>query len=133
MLVITYLTAPEIKGARSWLVLGGMRLGQTSEFAKFATVLALAKYFDGFNMTLKNTRSFLTVVGIILLPVALVILQNDTGTAIVFFALALALFREGLSPWLIVLPVVLGTISSQYYSLASITWQLAWVCYSSLY
>ncbi|MFY0672867.1 MAG: rod shape-determining protein RodA [Bacteroidia bacterium] len=110
MLVITYLTAPEIKGARSWLVLGGVRLGQTSEFAKFATVLALAKYFDGFNMTLKNMRSFLTVAGIILLPVALVILQNDTGTAIVFFALALALFREGLSPWLIVLPVVLGAI-----------------------
>lgn len=110
MLVITYLTAPEIKGARSWLVLGGVRLGQTSEFAKFATVLALAKYFDGFNMTLKNTRSFFTVVGIILVPVALVILQNDTGTAIVFFALAFALFREGLSPWLIVLPVVLGGI-----------------------
>jgi rod shape determining protein RodA len=61
-------------------------------------------------MTLKNTRSFLTVAGIILIPVALVILQNDTGTAIVFFALALALFREGLSPWLIVLPVVLGGI-----------------------
>lgn len=110
MLVITYLTAPEIKGARSWLVLGGVRLGQTSEFAKFATVLALAKYFDGFNMSLRNTRSFLTVVGIVLLPVALVILQNDTGTAIVFFALALALFREGLSPWLIVLPVVLGGV-----------------------
>ncbi len=110
LLVITYLTAPEIKGAKSWLVLGGFRLGQTSEFAKFATLLALAKYFDGFNISLKNNKSFFIVIGIIVLPVGLVILQNDTGTAIVFLALSLALFREGLSPWLIALPVILGSI-----------------------
>ncbi|MGB0432030.1 MAG: rod shape-determining protein RodA, partial [Bacteroidia bacterium] len=110
LLVITFLTAPEIKGARSWLVLGGFRLGQTSEFAKFATVLALAKYFDGFNVSLSKRTDFITVIGIILLPAALVVLQNDTGTALVFFALALALFREGLSPWLIALPVIMGGV-----------------------
>ncbi|MBI1183696.1 rod shape-determining protein RodA [bacterium] len=110
LLVLTYLTAPEIKGARSWLVLGGIRLGQTSEFAKFATVLALAKYLDGFNISLKQTQTRLVILGIIMLPVLLVLLQNDTGTAIVFFALALALFREGLPAWVIVLPVVLGAI-----------------------
>ena len=110
MLVVTYLTAPEIKGARSWLVLGGVRLGQTSEFAKFATVLALAKYFDQYNVSLKNLKSFGVVALIIVIPSALVLIQNDTGTALVFFALALVLFREGMSPWLIALPVILGVI-----------------------
>jgi len=110
LLVVTYLTAPEIKGAKSWLVLGGIRFGQTSEFAKFATVLALAKYFDGFNISISQNRTLLIIGGIILTPVLLVLLQNDTGTAIVFFALAIALFREGLPTWVIVLPVIMGAI-----------------------
>lgn len=110
LLVITFLTAPEVKGARSWLVVGGFRLGQTSEFAKFATVLALAKYLDGFNISMAQLKTRLVAFGIIMVPVALVILQNDTGTAMVFLALFLALFREGLPGWVLALPVVMGAI-----------------------
>lgn len=110
LLVVTFLTAPEIKGAKSWLVVGGLRLGQTSEFAKFATVLALAKFLDGFNVDVSQWRTRFLAVGIIMLPVALVILQNDTGTAMVFLALFLALFREGLPGWVLLLPVVMGAI-----------------------
>lgn len=108
LLVVTYLTAPEIKGARSWLVLGGFRLGQTSEFAKFATVLALAKYMDGFNVSIEQIRTKWIIGGILLLPIALILLQNDTGTAMVFLSLILVLFREGIPSWVIVLPVILG-------------------------
>lgn len=108
LLVVTYLTAPEIKGARSWLVLGGFRLGQTSEFAKFATVLALAKYMDGFNVSIEQMRTKWIIGGILLLPIALILLQNDTGTAMVFLSLILVLFREGIPSWVIVLPVILG-------------------------
>ena len=110
LLVVTFLTAPEIKGAKSWLVLGGFRLGQTSEFAKFATVLALAKFLDGFNIEIQQLKTKLIAFGIIMVPVGLVILQNDTGTAIVFLALFLALFREGLPGWILALPVVMGAI-----------------------
>lgn len=110
LLVITFLTAPEVKGARSWLVVGGVRLGQTSEFAKFATVLALAKFLDGFNISMAQVQTRLIAFGIIMVPVALVILQNDTGTAMVFLALFLALFREGLPGWVLALPVVMGAI-----------------------
>lgn len=110
LLVITYLTAPEIKGARSWLVLGGVRLGQTSEFAKFATVLAMAKYMDGFNVDLSKLKTKMVLAGIMLIPIALILLQNDTGTAMVFMSLILVLFREGIPPWVIVLPVAMGGV-----------------------
>jgi len=91
-------------------VLGGFRLWQTSEFAKFATVLALAKFLDGFNIEIQQLKTKLIAFGIIMVPVGLVILQNDTGTAIVFLALFLALFREGLPGWILALPVVMGAI-----------------------
>lgn len=110
ILVVTFLTAPEIKGARSWLVLGGIRFGQPSEFAKLASVLAIARYFDGLRINRESmTKKFLGGI-FILIPTALVILQNDTGTAIVFLALVLALFREGIPWWVIILPVVGGVI-----------------------
>ena len=110
LLLLTYFVAPEIKGARSWLVIGSLRLGQTSEFAKFATVLAIARFLDGYGVYLDNFRNRVIVLLIILLPVALVILQNDTGTAIVFFALILALFREGFPTAFILLPVYFGAV-----------------------
>ncbi|MBI3141806.1 MAG: rod shape-determining protein RodA [Bacteroidetes bacterium] len=109
-LVVTLLTAPEIKGARSWLVLGGIKIGQTSEFAKFAAVLALAKFLDGYNIRLTQTKTKLVAAALVFLPAALVLLQNDTGTAIVFFSLALALYREGLPGFFIWLPALLGGV-----------------------
>ena len=97
LLVVTRFVAPDIKGSHSWIVLGPMSL-QPAEFAKCATALALAKLFSGYNFVLNAKLSnYLKACGIILLPVALILLQNETGSALVFLSLFFVLYREGMS------------------------------------
>ncbi len=86
----------EINGARSWFQLGPI-LFQPSEFTKFATALALARFMSMHGFKLQNVKSLFTVAAIILGPVFLILLQNDTGSALVYFSFVLVLYREGLS------------------------------------
>ncbi|NQY68513.1 MAG: rod shape-determining protein RodA [Flavobacteriales bacterium] len=85
----------EIAGSKSWITLGSFKI-QPSEFAKFATCLALAKYMSSDRINFKRIRTRLTVVFIILLPALLILLQNDTGSTLVFFSLIFVLYRMGL-------------------------------------
>ncbi len=96
LLMATIVLAPDIKGSRSWLVLGPVRL-QPAEFAKVATALTLAWLCNQYEFKIESVRSYLKLFGIILFPVVLILLQQETGSALVFFALFLALFREGFS------------------------------------
>jgi len=97
LLIVTRFVAPDIKGSHSWIVLGPMSL-QPAEFAKVATALALAKLFSGYNFSLNAKFSnYLKACGIILLPVMLILLQNETGSALVFLSLFFVLYREGMS------------------------------------
>ncbi len=86
----------EIKGAKSWIQIGNFSL-QPSEFMKMATSLAIARYISSYNFKMHNFKSLLVLGGIILVPVALIFLQNDTGSAIVFGVFLLVLYREGLN------------------------------------
>jgi len=95
LLLLTVVIAPDIKGSRSWLVLGPISI-QPAEFAKFATSLALARFMSSYNFSLKGSRNYMTVAGILLFPVLLIFLQNETGSALVFFSLMLMLYREGM-------------------------------------
>ncbi len=95
LLIITLFIAPDIKGSRSWLVIGPVRL-QPAEFMKFIIALMLAKTFNTYGFTLMNRKSLMLVSAIILLPFILVILQSETGTALVYLSLVLVLYREGL-------------------------------------
>lgn len=92
----------------SWFEIGRFKI-QPSEFAKFITALALAKYF---NLQEKSTRlrKKLTSYLIIFVPFLLIILQNDTGTALVFLAFSLVLYREGMSGNILILGVILFTL-----------------------
>ncbi|MBB6275661.1 rod shape-determining protein RodA [Porphyromonas circumdentaria] len=96
LLFVTIFVAPEIKGSRSWLVLGPLRL-QPAEFAKITTALMLAVTMNRYGFKLSSWRSYAEVFGIILLPVLLIFLEKETGSALVYTALFLALYREGLS------------------------------------
>ena len=100
VLVLLLLLVPfigkEIHGARSWFQLGPITF-QPSEFAKFATALALARYMSTHGFKLQTTKSLLTIAAIIFAPVVLILLQNDTGSALVYFSFVLVLYREGLS------------------------------------
>jgi len=82
-----------INGAKSWIQIGGFLL-QPSEFMKMATSLALARYISSYNFKIHSYKSLITLGGIILVPVGLIFLQNDTGSAIVFGVFLLVLYRK---------------------------------------
>lgn len=83
------------KGATSWIDFGGFKL-QPSEFAKLGTALALASFLGRHDMDLSKRKNRLWCYAIILIPAALVLLQNDTGSALVFASFIFVLYREGL-------------------------------------
>jgi rod shape determining protein RodA len=86
------------KGQTNWYSFGGFSL-QPSEFAKIATSLVLAKFLSDVQINLKNTNHQLIAFGIIFVPVILIMLQPDAGSAMIFMALMLVLYREGLPGW----------------------------------
>jgi rod shape determining protein RodA len=96
LLIATIFLAPEIKGSRSWLVLGPIRL-QPAEFAKFATALAVAKFMSQYNFKLTTFTNFTRTLLFILLPMMCILLQKETGSALVYLAFFLVLYREGMS------------------------------------
>lgn len=102
VLVGVLLFGKEIAGSRSWFQIGSLSI-QPSEFAKFATALAVAKYFGRSQTNLTKTKDLIIATAIPLVPVGLIILQGDTGTALVFFSFIIAYYREGISPMIIVL------------------------------
>lgn len=87
-----------IKGQTNWYSFGSFGL-QPSEFAKIATALVLAKFLSDVQISLKNTQHQLVAFGIIALPVVLIMMQPDAGSAMIFAALILALYRDGLPSW----------------------------------
>ncbi|WP_028911745.1 rod shape-determining protein RodA [Prevotella sp. MA2016] len=84
-----------IKGSRSWLVLGPIRL-QPAEFAKFATALALAKLMNTYGFNIAKWKDFATALAVIFVPMLFIVLQRETGSALVYLSLFLMLYREGM-------------------------------------
>ena len=95
------------KGATSWIEFGSIKF-QPSEFAKMATALALAGYLDRLDTNLSKRKDCIVACALILIPMALVLVQNDTGSALVFISFIFVLYREGLpgAGWLMVAGVV---------------------------
>ncbi|MEZ4757311.1 MAG: rod shape-determining protein RodA [Flavobacteriales bacterium] len=109
LLVAVLLFGKEVNGAKAWFAIGGFGI-QPAEFAKFATALALSNYLSGLK-ALVDIRSRVISTIIILLPVALIMLQPDTGTALVSGAFILVLYREGLSGNVLLLAILAGILS----------------------
>ena len=85
-----------IKGSHSWLVLGPLRL-QPAEFAKFATALALAKFMGRYRYDIHRTKDFLPTLTIIFVPMFFIVMQRETGSALVYLSFFLMLYREGMT------------------------------------
>ena len=83
------------KGATSWIELGAGIKFQPSEFAKMGTALALAGYLGRLDVDLQKRKNQIISALLVLAPMALVLLQNDTGSAIVFVSFIFVLYREG--------------------------------------
>ena len=97
----------EIHGSKSWFQIGSIRL-QPSEFAKFATGLALARYLSSPNIKLQNYRTIAISLVIIFSPALLILLQPDTGSSLVYASLFIVLYREGLPGIYLVIGIVLA-------------------------
>ena len=96
------------KGATSWIDLGGGIKFQPSEFAKMATALAVASYLGRLDVDFQKRKDQLFAIGLVLIPMVLVLLQNDTGSAIVFVSFIFIFYREGLpgAGWVMLAGVV---------------------------
>tara|TARA_B100001057_G_scaffold499827_1_gene611994 strand:+ start:1071 stop:2330 length:1260 start_codon:yes stop_codon:yes gene_type:complete len=95
----------EVNGAKSWFDFGFMRI-QPAEFAKVACCLALAKFLSRLNMSLEKTKNKIITTVLVLLPVIFIILQNDTGSAIVYSTFILVLYRFGLPAALLIIGII---------------------------
>lgn len=109
LLIVVLVFGKEVAGSKSWIEIGSFAL-QPSEFAKFATNLALAKYLSTVQLNLKDIKQVLRAGIIILAPAGLIFLQNDTGSALVYFSFILVLYREGFSGNFLVLGFLLAFV-----------------------
>ena len=105
LLIAVIFIGAATKGATSWFAIGGFKI-QPSEFSKFATNLALAKYLSTLNIKIEKLKTKTIAAAIIGLPALLILLQNDTGSALVYGAFILVLYREGLSGNILVIGVI---------------------------
>ena len=106
MLIAVLFFGKYVNGSRSWFEIGSFRL-QPAEFAKFATALVVAKYLSsGVKMERFSTK--ISVLGLIGLPMGLILLQGDVGSALTYVAFILVLYREGLSGMVLVIGLLIG-------------------------
>ena len=104
LLAATIFIAPDIKGSHSWLVLGPIRI-QPAEFSKFATALCLARLISTYGFSMEKRSDVIKMLAIVVLPMLLIVLQNETGSALVYLAFFLVLYREGMTGSLLALGV----------------------------
>jgi len=95
LLIATIFNPHQIKGSRSWLVLGPLRL-QPAEFAKFATALAISKLMSTYGFNIQRWKHFAAACAVVMLPMMAIILQRETGSALVYLAFFLMFYREGM-------------------------------------
>ena len=97
LLLITPFIAKEIKGSQSWIHLFGPVNVQPCEFAKCATALALGRLVSTYGFSIQRRSDMLKALGIIVLPILLIVMEKETGSALVYLAFILVLYREGLT------------------------------------
>jgi len=109
LLISVLIIGSVTSGATSWFEIGGLKF-QPSEFAKFTTALALAKFFNMQHIKNLNLKTKILSYLIIAIPFLLIILQNDTGTALVYCSFILVLYREGLSTNILIFLLIIAIL-----------------------
>ncbi|MFR9523458.1 MAG: rod shape-determining protein RodA [Rikenellaceae bacterium] len=107
LLLLTFVPGigKEVNGARAWLGFGSFTM-QPVEIAKITTALATARVMCDYNFSINNRSDMFKVAAVLLLPLMIIVLQNDTGSGIVLGSFIIVLYREGLNKWLII-PILL--------------------------
>ena len=110
LLVIVLFAGKEIAGSKSWFQIGEFRI-QPAEFAKFATNLALAHFLSALDFDSRKRKSQIIPLIILAVPSLLILLQNDTGSAIVYSSLALVLYRQGMPGSILILGIATAILA----------------------
>ncbi len=111
LLIAAIFVGGVVKGSRSWITIGSFQF-QPAEFAKFATSLALAKYLSALNIDLKKAKTWGIAIAIFVLPMLIIILQNETGSALVFTVFFLVSYRFGFSGLFLLVGLFIGVLVS---------------------
>jgi rod shape determining protein RodA len=109
VLILIPFIGKEVGGNKAWLGIGSFGV-QPSEFAKFITAMAIAKFIGSVGFRMDNLRNQVILFAMIGLPMILILLQKDTGTALVFTSFVLVFYREGLSPFILVVGICAAII-----------------------
>ncbi len=126
LMILVFFIGKEVAGSHSWIVINDFIRIQPSEFMKFATALALSKYLSKHSDKNPNFKTKAIAFCIILFPLILTLLQHDTGSAILFLAFFLVLYREGITAKLLffgilaILLFVLSLLVLKFYLIVSI-------------
>ncbi len=105
LLVATIFLATDVKGSRSWLVFGPVSF-QPAELAKTATALVLARFMSSYNFRIKKWKDLIPLGAFVFVPFILIVLQKETGSALVFLAFLLMFYREGMNGIVLLLGVL---------------------------
>src|SRR5204863_3980600 len=106
-LLLVPIIGKEVGGNRAWLGWGSFGI-QPSEFAKFATALAVGRFIGTIGFKIDNIRNQIVLFMLIGAPMLLILAQKDTGTALVFTIFTVVFYREGMSPFLILVGLAAG-------------------------
>ncbi len=107
LLIAVLALGTTVKGSSSWIEIAGFRM-QPAEFAKFGASLALAKFLSGFSIKWEQRKTQLISGAIVLIPMVIILLQNETGSALVFASFVFVFYREGLPGYLLFIGLMVG-------------------------
>ncbi len=99
-----------VKGQRNWIHIGSFSM-QPSELLKFSVSLGVAKFLSGLNVDIRKWKDKWKIFAVVFVPAAIILIQGDAGSAIVFSVFALVLFREGLEPYFLIVGAAVITLS----------------------
>lgn len=109
-LMLVPIIGKEVGGNKAWIAIGSFSL-QPSEFAKFITAMTIAKFIGSVGFRMDNLRNQSILFAVIIIPMGLILLQKDFGTAIVFASFLLVFYREGMSPFLLIVGISMVVIA----------------------
>jgi rod shape determining protein RodA len=126
LMILVLFIGTNINGAHAWIKIGSFSI-QPTEFAKFATALALAKFFNEGKTTTEKKYMWLNAFLFIFVPIIIILLQKDTGSALVFLSFIILFYREGLTGWILLLGAIAVGVSlftlffNEIYTVAALT------------
>lgn len=111
LLIVVLLFGKEINGAKSWFEVGPIRF-QPAELSKMATNLAVARALSRYGFSFKKFSDLVKAGAIITFPMLLILLQNDTGSALVYSVFIIVFYREGLTGYILTFGIIAGIVAT---------------------